>query len=136
MSRRANKSRSGNAPSQRQLRVGEEIRHILADILSRGEFRDPGLLDRTVTVTEVRISPDLHNATVFVVPLGGEDADTLLPALKRVASYLRSNLANRMQLRTVPQLSFELDNSFDYAQRIDQLLHSPAVERDLDDETE
>ncbi len=131
MTRRAAKSRSGQAPSQRQLRVGEEIRHILADILGRGEFRDPDLQDRVITVTEVRISPDLRNATAFVVPLGGVASETVLPALRRVAPYLRTVLANRLRLRVAPNLGFEPDTSFDYAQRIDALLHSTPVQRDL-----
>jgi ribosome-binding factor A len=136
MQKRDGKGRAGQAPSQRQLRVGEELRHVLADILGRGEFRDPALQDRVITVTEVRISPDLHNATAFVVPLGGQDTETILPALRRVGPYLRTLIGHRVRLRTVPNLFFELDSSFDYAQRIDGLLHSPLVRRDIDADDE
>jgi ribosome-binding factor A len=139
MHRRDGKTRAGQAPSQRQLRVGEELRHILADVLGRGEFRDPDLQNRVITVTEVRISPDLRNATAFVVPLGGVETDIVLPALRRVSSYLRAVIGERMRLRMVPNLFFELDGSFDYAQHIDGLLHTPIVRRDLDtdeDETD
>ncbi|MGE0714025.1 MAG: 30S ribosome-binding factor RbfA [Alphaproteobacteria bacterium] len=121
-------------PSQRQLRVGEELRHVLAAVLARGELHDPGLHDASITVTEVRVSPDLRNATAFVVPLGGAGGPDLLPALRRAASYLRGVVAREMDLRVVPQLSFALDTSFDNAQRIDGLLRRPEVARDLDGE--
>jgi ribosome-binding factor A len=134
MNKRDAKSRAGHVPSQRQLRVGEEIRHILADILGRGEFRDPDLQDKIITVTEVRISPDLRNATAFVVPLGGTGAETIMPALRRVSPYLRGILASRLRLRVAPALGFEADTSFDYAQRIGALLQSPPVQRDLDED--
>jgi ribosome-binding factor A len=124
--------RAGKAPSQRQLRVGEELRHALAEILRRADFRDPELLDLNVTVSEVRISPDLKNATAFVMPLGGGHPEQV-KALNRVSAYLRSQVAKAMRLQHVPRLSFQVDVSFDYAQRIDQLLHRPDVQRDLDD---
>lgn len=127
-----NDRRGGRAPSQRQLRVGEELRHVLAEILGRGDVRDPDLSDVTITVTEVRISPDLRNATAFVVPLGGVEVERTIAALRRAAPYLRSRIARAVQLRLVPTLSFEADTSFDYAGRIDRILHAPEVERDLD----
>lgn len=120
-------------PSQRQLRVGEEIRHALADILRRGELRDPALLDVNVTVTEVRISPDLKNATAFVMPLGGGNPE-VIAALNRASPFLRSQVAREVRLQHVPRLGFEADTSFDYATKIDRLLHDPAVARDLDPE--
>lgn len=120
------------APSQRQLRVGEEIRHALAWILERGEVRDPALQGVTVTVTEVRANPDLKNATAYVVPLGGGDAAALVPALTRAAPYLRHLVAEKVRLRYTPTLHFEADESFDNADRISTLLHSPAVARDLE----
>ncbi|EGY02297.1 ribosome-binding factor A [Nitrospirillum viridazoti Y2] len=123
--------RAGKAPSQRQLRVGEELRHALAEILRRADFRDPDLQDLNVTVSEVRISPDLKNATAFVMPLGGGHPEQI-KALNRVSAYLRSQVAKAMRLQHVPRLSFQVDVSFDYAQRIDQLLHRPDVQRDLD----
>lgn len=117
---------------QRQLRVGEALRHALADVFERGELRDPALSGVPVTVTEVRISPDLRNATVFVMPLGGGDAAAIVAALEHAAPYLRRRVAEVMTLRYAPALSFRTDDSFDYADRIDALLHDPAVARDLD----
>jgi len=124
-------------PGQRQLRVGEELRHALAWILEKGDIRDPALASRAVTVTEVQVSPDLRNATVFVVPLGGgEDAEAeTLEGLRRVKPFLRHELARRITLRHVPDLGFELDTSFDTADRIEALLHRPDVARDLDHES-
>lgn len=122
---------AGRPPSQRQLRVGEEIRHTLAEILRRGDFHDPELAELNVTVTEVRISPDLRNATVFVTPLGGSGMEEALAALKRGAPYLRGQIARSLTLRYAPMLSFEGDTSFDYAHHIDNILHSPEVARDL-----
>ena len=119
------------APSQRQLRVGTEIRHALSAVLQRGEVRDPDLEDRSITVTEVRMSPDLKNATAFVMPLGGGAADSVLPALRRNAPFLRRCVATAVPLKFTPQLSFQLDRSFEIAGRIDRVLSSPAVQRDL-----
>jgi ribosome-binding factor A len=119
-------------PSQRQLRVGEEIRHVLAGVFLRAEFRDPELAGAQVTVTEVRVSPDLRNATAFVARLGRTDIDALLPALRRAAPFLRSQVAAEMRLRVAPQLSFQADTTLDEAMHIDRLLRSPAVARDLD----
>jgi ribosome-binding factor A len=132
MSRRdGGRRHEAGPPSQRRLRVGEEIRHILAEVIGRGELRDPALHDKPVTVTEVRISPDLKNATAYIVPLGGERSPEVMEALKRCAGFLRSVLAHRLQLRYAPQLSFELDRTFDEAQHINELLHRPDVQRDL-----
>jgi len=117
--------------SQRQLRVGEELRHVLADVLRRGDIRDPELVDATITVTEVRISPDLKNATAFVVPLGGLRQAEILAALRRVAPYLRGVISRAVALQFTPMLSFELDRSFDHAARIESLLHRPDVAADL-----
>lgn len=127
--------------SQRQLRVGEELRHILSDILLRGHFRDPDLIDGvSVTVTEVRVSPDLRNATAFVMPLGGEDATKTIAALNRAQAYIRTEAAHRINLRLAPSFSFKLDESFDEAARVERVLQHPAVQADLkkpvDDETE
>jgi ribosome-binding factor A len=118
-------------PSQRQLRVGEEVRHALVEILREGHARDPDLRDANVTVTEVSISPDLANAMAFVMPLGGRKSGSIVAALNRAAPYFRSQLAHAVQLRHVPRLSFALDTSFSYAEKIDGLLHIPEVERDL-----
>jgi ribosome-binding factor A len=118
-------------PSQRQLRVAEEIRHVLAGLFTRTEFRDPDLAGVVITVTEVRISPDLKHAMVFVTRLGHSDIGTKLQALKRVAPFLRTQIAHEIRLRAAPDLSFQADTALDYAMHIDQLLHQPAVARDL-----
>ena len=119
------------APGQRQLRVGEQLRHALAEVMARGDLRDPELRDVPITVTEVRVSPDLKNATAFVMPLGGGDIDRLLAALARAAPYLRGQMARVVQLRFTPALSFLADTSFDEAQHIDSLLRTPTVAADL-----
>jgi ribosome-binding factor A len=120
--------------SQRQLRVGEELRHVLAGLLRPGELSDPMLFDASITVTEVRLSPDLRNATVFVMPLGGVNTADIIAGLRRSAPYLKGQVARLVRLRHVPNLSFALDSAFDTADRIAALLHSEAVERDLRDE--
>lgn len=112
----------GKAPSKRQLRVGEELRHVLAQVLLRDALRDPALAGVSITVTEVRASPDLKNATAYVLPLGGVDADEVVAALKRAAPYLRGQVAHEVDLRYTPTLSFEADRSFEQAERIDELL--------------
>jgi len=130
--KRKPKSRpSAKAPTQRQLRVSEEIRHVLSSLFFRGEFRDPDLVDAKITVTEVRISPDLKNATAFVARLGRTDIDALLPALKRAAPFFRVQLAHEMRLRVAPQVSFQPDTTLDYAMHVDSLLRAPEVARDL-----
>ena len=110
------------APSQRQLRVAEEVRHVLARVIEREEFRDPTLTGVPITVSEVRISPDLKKATAFVLPLGGGNANSLVHALSRAAPFLRWRIGQEMSLRHVPSISFQPDPSFDEAQRIQQLL--------------
>ena len=124
--------RQGKPPTQRSLRVGEEIRHALARIIERGELRDPELASRAVTLTEVRDSPDLRNANMFFTPFGGGDPAPLVAALKRARSYLRHELAREVDLRCVPELWVEVDTSLDNASRIDALLRSPEVRRDLE----
>lgn len=119
-------------PSQRQLRVGEELRHALARLFERGALHDPALGGATITVTEVRMSPDLKRATAFVMPLGGAHARDVIAGLARSAGYLRREIAKAVPLRFTPELDFALDTSFDHASRIDALLHRPDVERDLD----
>ena len=119
-------------PSQRQLRVGEEIRHALARILARGGLRDPDLFDVAITVTEVRASPDLRHATAFVTPLGGADMDRVVAALKRAAPYLQGQVGRELRLRFTPSLAFEADRSFDEANRIDRLLRDIGEQDDGD----
>ncbi len=129
----ARKSRNAKSPpGQRLLRVGEEIRHVLAALFERDTLRDPALAGRRITVTEVRPSPDLRHARVYIVPLGGGDTETVLEGLKRVKPYLRRQLADRLQIRYIPDLNFAADQSFDEAERIARLLHKPEVARDLD----
>ncbi len=115
-------SRSSKVASQRQLRVGEELRHALATVMFQGNVRDPDLVGVSITVTEVRVSPNLRNATVFVVPLGGGGIDEVLAGLRRCAPYLRGQVARQMKLRYMPALVFEADLSFDNASHIDALL--------------
>jgi len=118
-------------PSQRQLRVAEEIRHVLAGVFTRREFRDPELAEADITVSEVRLSPDLKHATAFISRLGRTDVDALLPALKRVAPWLRGQVAHALPLRYAPELSFQPDHALDYAMKINRLMQQPAVARDL-----
>lgn len=122
----------GKAPSQRQLRVGEELRHILAEVIARGTLRDPVLVDKSITVSQIRVSPDMRNATAFVMPLGGAaGAVDVVAALNRASHYLSGEVARRITLKYVPTLHFEIDTVFDEAQRIDTLLRAPGVARDL-----
>ena len=123
-------------PTQRQLRAGELIRHALTDILAREEFNDPALHGKSITITEVRISPDLKNATAFAAPLGGEDMAKTIEALNRAAGFLRGRLSREVDLRFTPILRFISDDSYDEARRIDQLLASDRVRRDLVDRDE
>lgn len=128
---RATAKNVAKPPTQRQLRVSEEIRHVLSTIFLREQFRDPDLADARITVTEVRISPDLKNATAFVARLGRTDINALLPALKRVAPWLRTQIAKEMKLRIAPQVSFQPDTTLDYAMHVDALMRQPEVARDL-----
>lgn len=122
--------------SVRLLRVGEQVRHALSDVLARGEVHDPVLASHSVSVTEVRMSPDLRHATVFVKPLLGADEAAVLAALKQHVKYLRGEVAKRVKLKFSAQLKFLPDESFDVASHIDALLRKPEVARDLGPETE
>ena len=119
-------------PSQRQLRVGEEIRRVLARVLERETLHDPALYHAPVTITEVTMTPDLRNATVWIVPLGGGDASDLLAALTRNAGWLGGLLARDIKLKFAPRLRFARDTAFETSSRIDALLRDPAVRRDLE----
>jgi ribosome-binding factor A len=118
-------------PSQRALRAGELIRHALAEILARGDVHDPVIETHLVTVAEVRMTPDLRLATVYVMPLGGKDEKDVLAALDRNKRYLRGEVAHRVNLKFAPDLRFRIDARFDEAERVERLLRSPAVKRDL-----
>lgn len=123
----------GSGPNQRQLRVGEVIRRALSDILARGETHDPELARTSITVSEVRVSPDLRHATAFVLPLGGVNTPGVVKALARNRTELRRLVTAQIDLRFSPELSFEADTRFDQMDRTRDLLRSPAVARDLDD---
>jgi ribosome-binding factor A len=121
-------------PSQRQLRAGELVRHALAEILSRGEVHDPVIQGHMITVPEVRMSPDLRQATIYVMPLGGRDEKAVLAALERNKRFLRGEVARRVNLKFAPDIRFRIDERFNAAERIEKLLRSPQVRRDLDSE--
>src|SRR3954470_5449461 len=133
MPRRRPTDKDTRGPSQRQLRVGEEIRHLLAELLERGEMRDPDLRDASITVTSVDASPDLRSATAFVMPLGGKDSARLLAALRRAAPWFRARVSEKAGLRAAPEIRFQLDTTFDEADKIDALLRRPDVARDIED---
>ena len=126
-----------NAPvgdSQRQLRVGELVRHALADMLTRGDVHDPVLESHMITIPEVHMSADLRLATVYVMPLGGHDAKAVIGAFERNKKFLRGEIAHRVNLKFAPDIRFRVDERFEEAERIDKLLRSPDVKRDLDHE--
>lgn len=129
MSRRPSPATS---PSQRQQRVAELVRHALAEVLSRGDVQDPVLTSHVVTVPEVRMSPDLRLATAYVMPLGGRDEKPVLEALDRHRKVLRQEVARRINLKFAPDLRFRRDETFDEASRIDALLRSERVRRDVE----
>ena len=118
MAGKSKRNTAANLPSQRQLRVGESLRHALSEILVRDSFFDPDLEGVSITISEISISPDLSNARVYTIPLGGEHSDTVLPALNRLAPVIQREVAARGHLRRVPRLKFFLDASFDNAARL------------------
>ncbi|HEV2512828.1 30S ribosome-binding factor RbfA [Bosea sp. (in: a-proteobacteria)] len=122
----------GSGPSQRQLRVGELIRHALAEMLARGDIHDDVLAKHVITVPEVRLSPDLKLATCYIMPLGGQDIAAVLKALDGHKRHIRGEIAHKVNLKYAPDLRFRQDESFDEAARIDALLDSDAVRRDTD----
>jgi ribosome-binding factor A len=123
-----------SGPSQRALRASELVRHALAEILSRGEVHDPVIQGHMITVPEVRMSPDLRQATVYVMPLGGRDEKEVVAALERNKKFLRGEIARRVNLKFAPEIRFRLDERFDEAERIEKLLRTPEVRRDLERE--
>ncbi len=125
-----------SAPSQRALRAGELVRHALAEILARGEVHDPVIETHLITVAEVQMSPDLRFATIYVMPLGGPGEQAVLAALDRNKRFLRGEIARRVNLKFAPDIRFRIDERFDEAQRIDDLLRSPTVARDLESKRE
>ena len=126
--------RDSSTGSQRQLRVGELVRHALADILGRGGVHDPVLEGHLITVPEVRMTADLRLATIYVMPLGGRDVNAVIEALDRNKRYVRGEIARRVNLKFAPEIRFRVDERFDEAERIEKLLRTPQVQRDLDGE--
>ena len=120
-----------NSSSQRQLRVGELVRHALADMLARGDVHDPFIEAHMITIPEVRVTADLRLATIYVMPMGGRDAEDVVAAFERHKKYLRSEIAHRINLKFAPDIRFRVDDRFAEAERIDKLLRSPDVKRDL-----
>jgi ribosome-binding factor A len=131
MPRHHQKKNSAVGGSQRQLRVGEAVRHAIADVLAQGSAHDPDLEGHIVTVPEVRMSPDLKLATIYVMPLGGRDTEIVVAALDRNKKFLRGEVSRRVNLKFAPDLRFRVDDRFDEAERIEKLLRTPAVQRDL-----
>jgi ribosome-binding factor A len=136
MPRRHNEDPRANAPSQRQLRVGEVIRHALAEIFARGDLQDPALRTTRLTVTEVRVSPDMRHASVYVMRLGGGEMKEVLEALARARGYLRHEVGHALTTRNTPDLAFIEDKTFDEADHISKILHSEAVRHDLEQHQE
>jgi len=138
MTRRRHQREHGTSqmPSQRQLRVGELVRHALADMLTRGAVHDPVMQNHLITVPEVRMTADLRLATIYVMPLGGRDADAVLAALERNKRFLRGEIARQINVKFAPELRFRIDERFDEAERIERLLRTPEVQRDLDNKPE
>ncbi len=134
MSRSKKPKRESATPggSQRQLRVGELVRHAIAGLLARGEVHDPVIEGHLITIPEVRMSPDLRLATVYVMPLAGRDAEEVVAALDRNKKYLRGEVSHEVNLKFAPDLRFHIDDRFAEAERIDKLLRSPQVARDLE----
>ncbi|WP_027566133.1 30S ribosome-binding factor RbfA [Bradyrhizobium sp. URHA0013] len=132
MPRHHQKKSSASGGSQRQLRVGEQVRHAIAEILAQGSVHDADLEGHIITVPEVRMSPDLKLATVYVMPLGGRDTEVVLSALERNKKFLRGEVARRVNLKFAPDLRFRVDERFDEAERIEKLLRTPAVQKDLE----
>jgi ribosome-binding factor A len=126
-----------SAPSQRMLRVGEQVRHALSDMLQRGEIRDDLIESTVISISEVRMSPDLKIATAFVSPLGAKDDEAVIEALNRNAKFIRGRVSSALrQMKYMPEFRFRRDTSYDNFAKIDALLHSPEVARDLDKDEE
>jgi len=134
MTRHKQSRDSGPNASQRQLRVGELVRHALAEMLTRGDVHDPVIERHMITIPEVKVTADLRLATVYVMPMGGKDAEEVVAAFERHKKFLRTEIAHRINLKFAPDIRFRVDDRFAEAERIEKLLRSPEVKRDLDHE--
>jgi ribosome-binding factor A len=132
MPRHHPRARAAAGPSQRQLRVGELVRHALAEMLSRGDIHDPVIEGHMITIPEVAMTADLRLATIYVMPLGGRDAKPVLEALERNKKFLRGEIARRVNLKFAPDIRFRFDERFDEAERIEKILRTPEIRRDLE----
>jgi ribosome-binding factor A len=132
MTRKKSSANSAKGPSQRMLRIGELIRHKIAEMLIRGDIHDDVIAGHSITIPEVRISPDMKIATVYVMPLGGKDVKPVIDALTRHKKYIRTQVAQTLNLRYAPDLRFREDETFEEATRIDRLLDSPKVRQDVE----
>lgn len=124
------------APSLRLLRVSENVRHAISTIIARGDVHDPDLAGVSITVSEVRVSPDMRNAKVYIMPLGGVDQEIVIKALNKAGPYIRGQLSKRVRMKYLPRLAFRLDESYDEASHIQELLADPKVVRDVEHEDE
>lgn len=129
---RSHQTRTEKGPSQRQLRVGELIRHAMAEMLTRGDVHDPVLQGHLITIPEVRMTADLRQATIYVMPLGGRDAEEVIVALNSNKRFLRGEIAQRVNLKFAPDIRFRVDERFDEAERIEKILRTPRVRRDIE----
>jgi ribosome-binding factor A len=129
---RKKSSNAARAPTQRMLRVGEQIRHVVAEMLARGEIHDDVIASHVITITQVRMSTDLRLATAFVMPLGGKDSEKVIAALEKNRRYIRGRIAQTLDLQFSPDIRFKDDNTFEEAMRIDMLLASPKVRQDTE----
>jgi ribosome-binding factor A len=134
--KKPHRDNAASGGSQRQLRVGELIRHAMAEMLARGDVHDPVLESHMITIPEVAVTADLRLATIYVMPLGGKDTEPVLEALERNKKFLRGEIAHRVNLKFAPDIRFRIDERFDEAERIDRLLRSPQVKRDLEGDSE
>ncbi len=129
--KRSERGSKDKSPSLRLLRVSENVRHAMSTIIARGDVQDPDLVGVSVTVSEVRVSPDLRHAAIYIMPLGGVEQETIIKALNKAAPYLRGQLSKHVRMNYLPKLDFRLDESFDEASSIEKLLAHPKVKRDV-----
>jgi ribosome-binding factor A len=132
----ATQKRSSKSASKRQLRVGEQLRHIISEVLSEGNIHDPEVSTTPVTVTEVQPSPDMRNATVYVVPLGGVNEEAVIKGLNRSSGFVQAEMARQLSMKFTPRLTFKKDASFEYGDHIDSLIRKTSAERSSDQKSD